>query len=248
MTLHDSGSFHHETVSCGDEVDRRAWSAGVGAEGSSDVGVALATEEGEDEVAGGSHDLGCSPRADGRAILVEGDVPDVMDTIFDPPVAANEREQARGVGALRWQAGDVVGDLDTRRAGRDPLSEGDAMPFQATDLVDVGPGGVMDAGAAEPAQDARMLDRPEHPQFASPMPDLRIGLEDDGDPATLVTQPAWRDRDAVAVAAGFEPWGKTLPRSPRAGWVGWHRPARRSRQHAPRSARSERVGSRGRHP
>ncbi len=53
-----AGSFHHEAVSVGHEMDGGAWSAGVGAERGGDVGAALAPEEGEDEVAASGHDLG----------------------------------------------------------------------------------------------------------------------------------------------------------------------------------------------
>jgi hypothetical protein len=50
-----TGSFHHETVSLGDQQDRGAGAAGGGAERGGDGGVALTTEEREPEGAGGGH-------------------------------------------------------------------------------------------------------------------------------------------------------------------------------------------------
>ena len=85
-------------------------------------------------------------------------------------MAADEGEEAGGVGALGRQTRDVVGDLDTGRAGGDAPADRDPVPFQAADLADVGPGGTMGAGAAEPAQDAGVTDRPERAQLAPPVP------------------------------------------------------------------------------
>jgi hypothetical protein len=68
-------------MSVDDEVDGGAWSTVVGAECSGDVGVALPTEEGEDEVASGGHDLRGSTGADGGAIFVEGDVADMVQSV-----------------------------------------------------------------------------------------------------------------------------------------------------------------------
>jgi hypothetical protein len=223
------GSFHHETVSVGDQQDRCARAAGEGAEGSGDIRVALPTEEREHEVAGGGHDLGCGAGADRRAILVEGDVADVVQPVLDAPMAPDQGEQASGIGALGRQAGDVVGRLDAGRAGRDAALDRDAVPFEATDLADVGPRRLVGPGATEPAQDPGVTDRPERPQLAPSVADFRLSLEDASDPPALVAQPAWGDRDAGPVAGRGQPRGKTPPRPPTGARAGWRRPAGRRR-------------------
>lgn len=216
----------------GEEGDGGSGSAGVGTERCGDVLVALTSEECEDEIACSGHDLRRGARADGRTIFVKGDVTDVVEAVLDPPMTANEGEQASGISPLGRQAGDVVGGLNAGVAGREAVLERDTVPFKAADLPQMRPGGAVSAGAAEPAQNTRVTDRPEHPQLAPSMPCFRISLEHAGDPATLVTQPAWGDRDAVAVASGSQPRGKMPPRPRRAAPVGWHRPAGHSRRPA----------------
>jgi len=68
-------------MSVGDEEDGGARSAGEGAECGGDVVVSLTPEEREDEIAAGGHDLGRGAGADGRPVLVEGDVADVVEAV-----------------------------------------------------------------------------------------------------------------------------------------------------------------------
>lgn len=76
------------------------WSAGVGPEGGGDVPVALTTENREDQVAAGRHDLRSGTGADGGAIFIEGDIPHVMEPVLNAPMAADQGEQARGIRAF----------------------------------------------------------------------------------------------------------------------------------------------------
>ena len=68
-------------MSVGDEEDRGARAAGEGSECGGDIMVPLTTEEREDEIAAGGHDLGRGARADGGAVLIEGDVADVVEAV-----------------------------------------------------------------------------------------------------------------------------------------------------------------------
>jgi hypothetical protein len=73
--------LHLDPVRVGTELASRAWTAGVGAECGSDVSVVLATEEGQDEGAAGSHELRSATGADGGAVFIEGDIPDIVQAM-----------------------------------------------------------------------------------------------------------------------------------------------------------------------
>lgn len=176
--------------------------------------MALTTEESEDEVAASGHDLRSGTGADGRTILVEGDIPDIVQAVLDAPMATDQGQQPCGVSAFGWQAGDVVGDFDAGVARGNAVTDGDPVALKPADLAHVRPGCLVGSGTAKPAEHARMAAGPEHPQLASPMADLGFSLEDAGDLPALVYEPAWRDRHAVAVAGCGQPWGKT-PLRPR---------------------------------
>jgi len=64
-------------------------------------------DEGEHEIAAGGHDLGGRTAAQVRAILAESHVTQPVAAL-DAPVAANEREQAVGVGVAGGKAGDEI--------------------------------------------------------------------------------------------------------------------------------------------
>lgn len=176
--------------------------------------MVLPTEEGEHEVACGGHDLGGGAGPDGGPIFVEGDIADVVQAILDAPMAADQGEQARGISALWRQAGDVVGDLDAGIAGRDATADRDAVALNTTDLVDVRPGCSVRASTPEPTEESGMHDGPERPQLPPSVANFGVCPEEAGDPPTLVTQPAWGDRDAGAVLGCGQPGGKTPPQPP----------------------------------
>jgi len=83
--------------------------------------LAGATDQREGEGAQGGHDLGGRAGAQARGVLAEGDVAEaVVEAVavadLHAPMAADEGEQAGGVGATRRQAGDEVDRLDARAA------------------------------------------------------------------------------------------------------------------------------------
>src|SRR5438445_3546138 len=90
----------------GDVADGGMRPSGEGAEAGGDGGEAGAAEQGDGEVAAGREGLGSRPRADGGAILVEGDVADVVEAVLDLPVAALEAQEGGGIGTLGRQARD----------------------------------------------------------------------------------------------------------------------------------------------
>jgi len=63
---------------------------------SGDFRGAGATDEGEDEIAAGGHDLGSRATAQVRAILAESHVTQPVAAL-DAPVPPHEREQAGGI-------------------------------------------------------------------------------------------------------------------------------------------------------
>ena len=134
----------------------------------------------------------------------------------------DEGEQPCGICVFWEQTGDVVRDLDAGLAGGDAFADRDAMTFEATDLVNMRPRRAVRAGATQPAEDARVADGPEYPEFTPPMADFRLRFGDAGDLASLVSQPAWGDRYAVAVLGRCQPRGKMPPRPRPAGLAGWH--------------------------
>ena len=95
--------------------DGRFGSGGVpsgdtpGAEGGGDGGCAGLTQERHGEGTAGGHDLGRGATADLRAVLIEGHVADVVQSVLDAPVPTHQGQEGRGVGPLRWQTGDEVG-------------------------------------------------------------------------------------------------------------------------------------------
>ncbi len=129
--------------------------AGVGAEARGDVGAAGAPQERHREIAAGRQGLGRGTGADGGAVLVEGDVADVMEPILDLPMAALVAEQGGGIGAVGGEAGDEVGDLDGGRATRGAAPDRGAVALDAAELADVRPGGAVGAGGADPSSAVR---------------------------------------------------------------------------------------------
>jgi len=118
--------------------------AGVGTEGGGDVGALAVTRQSDGEIAAGGEDLGGGAGADWGAVLVEGDVSNIVDLVFDAPMAARERQQGRGVRLSSGEAGDGVGDFGLRLAG----GLADAPSLDPQDLPNMGPGPADGPGVA----------------------------------------------------------------------------------------------------
>jgi hypothetical protein len=63
--------------------------------------------------------LGAGSVTNGAAVFIEGDIPDIMEAIFDRPVAATQAEQASGVGMLGRETGNTVDSFGTVFLGDD---------------------------------------------------------------------------------------------------------------------------------
>jgi hypothetical protein len=55
--------------------------------------------------------LGAVSFADGRAVFIEGDIPDIVEAVFDRPVAPGQAEEAGGVRFLWSQTGEAIDDF-----------------------------------------------------------------------------------------------------------------------------------------
>jgi hypothetical protein len=66
------------------------------------------TKQGDCQIAQRSHDLSAVCFADAAAVFIEGNIADIMEAVFDRPVAAAQTEQAGGVGFVGWETGDAV--------------------------------------------------------------------------------------------------------------------------------------------
>jgi len=84
--------------------------------GLGDVGGAEDFEGADGEVSEGGHGAGLGPGVDGRGVLAEGDVPDVVGGVLDSPLAADERGEDFGVGLVGIKAGRARAS-GARRAG-----------------------------------------------------------------------------------------------------------------------------------
>ena len=67
-------------------------------------------QETHDGIAGDGEKGGASPQPDGAAILAQALILDVVEAIFDAPVAAPQRQQPLGGGDGGRQAGEAVVD------------------------------------------------------------------------------------------------------------------------------------------
>lgn len=52
--------------------------------------------------------MGAPSFADGRAVFVKGNIPHIVEAVFNRPLAAAQTEEAGGVGFLRGQAGEAI--------------------------------------------------------------------------------------------------------------------------------------------
>jgi len=104
------------------------------AQGGSDVRSARQAHEADGEVAKASEHLGTVACAHLTAILVEGDVADPVEPVFDAPVASGEFEQLGGRGLVRREARQAADDLVMELAGGKDF----AQAFDLKDLAAVG--------------------------------------------------------------------------------------------------------------
>jgi len=75
-----------------EEGDGTGGATGVNAYCSGNVGGARTAYEGEHKVAAGSHDLGTGPGAGLGAVLIAGDIADVVALVLNAPVATQRTE------------------------------------------------------------------------------------------------------------------------------------------------------------
>ncbi|MCL4509027.1 MAG: hypothetical protein M1296_05835 [Chloroflexi bacterium] len=150
--------------------------ADVRAQGGGDIATVTAAEQGDSEIAAGGEDLGRGAGADVAAILVKGDVADVMDLLLDAPMAPREGEQVRGVRAVAGEAGDGVGDLRLHLAG----GLADAPPLDQAELLNVRPWLPEATDVAHADVLGRISERPEDAPFQAPVLGLGRGIHGDG--------------------------------------------------------------------
>src|SRR5215212_6932468 len=141
-------AFSSEEAFGEEEEGGIGWSGGAGSESSSDVGGTGGAQQADGEVTAGGEGVGDGAGAHLGAILLEGDVADVVEAVLDAPVSSSQSQERLGVGLLGRQAGDVVADL---RLGGDDLAAPDleAMPLDGPDLAEVRPGRPVRARAAD---------------------------------------------------------------------------------------------------
>ena len=229
-------AFSSETSSGEQQECSIGGSRGVGAEGRSDVGGSGSSEQADDEITAGSEGLRDRAAAHLRAILIEGDVADVMQAILDPPVTTGQREECPSIGLVRSEAGDVEANVDL---GRDdlPATDDEAVALDATDLTEMGPGRPMCAGAANVGILLGVSQRPEHAHLTTTVAHLWRGVDEPTEaPASLgelTLEPDWRGRHPRWYARWQtmdpHPGGKALLRHRRAARAGCCRSARGSR-------------------
>ena len=97
-------SRHQGLCKVGGESDGGEGGARLGGEaatGGSDRGSAEAMDQADGGIAEGGYDLRRVVRPDRCAVLIERDIADIMQPIFDGPVAAPERQQLGRGGARR---------------------------------------------------------------------------------------------------------------------------------------------------
>ena len=95
--------------------------------------MAFEAEHGNDGIAEGSEVLWGVAFGDLAGVFVEGDIPHVVRTVFDAPVAAPPGEQLSRIRLVSWNTADGVVDL----CRLDPTSLRGTN--QATDLGQSGP-------------------------------------------------------------------------------------------------------------
>ena len=86
-------------------------SGGVASESGGDVGGPESVEKSDGEVAAGRHDLRRVSRAHLRGVFGEGDIANVMEFVLDPPVAADEFQEALRLGFVFSKARDRIARL-----------------------------------------------------------------------------------------------------------------------------------------
>lgn len=148
---------------------------GAGAQPGGDIRDVAAAEEGDGEIAAGGKGLGGGAGADLGAIFIERDIPNVVDLVFDAPMAAGDSEQVFSAGLIGGQAGDGMGDL------RLDLTGGltDALSLDPADLLEVWPRLAHDAGISEAGVLGGISEGPEDAPLKAPVLGLGWGIHRD---------------------------------------------------------------------
>ena len=73
-----------------------------------DLEVAAPMQEGDGQIAQGSHHLGRVAGAQARAVFPKGDIANIMQRVFNTPVPAHERKQARRRSEHRGEGRDQI--------------------------------------------------------------------------------------------------------------------------------------------
>ena len=82
--------------------------------------------------------MGALPLADGRAVFIKGHIPDIVEAVFDRPLAATQAEESGGVRSWWGQAGEAIDGFGACFLGDDFGSD----PLDAEDLSGIGKGEV----------------------------------------------------------------------------------------------------------
>ncbi len=115
-------------------MQAEVWFCGQAAKRSGDVGYTQVSQQAYDEVFERSHDLRGIAGSDLGSILIEGDITDIVEAVFDLPVSSVKFEQVFWAGPVRRQAGDAAGDL----LGFLPAGEVSNLSSDAEDLSHAG--------------------------------------------------------------------------------------------------------------
>ena len=159
-----------------DEVDSEVRASGVSAQSGGDIGDVAAAEQGDGGVAAGGECLGSSTGADLGAILIEGDVADVMALVLDAPVAAREGEEGGGIRLSSGEAGDGVSDFALDLAG----GLTDALSLDPADLLDMRPGLADAPGVTNTGILSGIGQSPKDASFIAPVLRFGRGVHGDG--------------------------------------------------------------------
>jgi len=129
-----------------DEAEDTEAEAGAGTECGGDIGGAGHPEERDGQVSQGCHDLSAASFAYGRAVFIEGNIADIMEAVFDRPLAAAQTEESGGVSFLRGQAGEAIDGFGAVFLGDDF----GGYPLDAEDLGGIGKGEIIRQFGAGP--------------------------------------------------------------------------------------------------
>lgn len=103
-------------------------------------------EQGDGQVSKRSHDLGAISPADAAAVFIIGDIADIMEAVFNGPMASGQAHEAGRSGLLGAEAGNSIDGFGAFFAG----DEFGGMALDAKDLAGIGKGQVSGKFGAGP--------------------------------------------------------------------------------------------------